>query len=71
MKAGVDQAQAAGTVSQYGTVLVAHQDVEDQLASLHYLSRQFDAENGAVTSLGRTWQEDRAEFNGTACRAHP
>jgi hypothetical protein len=52
-------------------VLVAYQDVEDPLASLHYLSRQFDAENSAVTALGRTWQEDRVQFNGTACRAHP
>src|SRR6266851_1866021 len=56
LKANVDQAQASyrQSVSQYEkTVLIAYQEVEDQLAALHYLSRQFDAENNAVTDAMR------------------
>ena len=56
LKANVDQANAAyrESVSQYvKTVFVAYQDVEDQLAALHYLSRQFDAENNAVADARR------------------
>jgi multidrug efflux system outer membrane protein len=56
LKANVDQAQASyrQSVSQYEkTVLVAYQDVEDQLAALHYLSRQFEDENNAVADALR------------------
>jgi multidrug efflux system outer membrane protein len=55
-KAAVDEAQASyrQSVAQYEkTVLVAYQDVEDQLAALHYLSREYDAENSAVSDAMR------------------
>jgi outer membrane protein, multidrug efflux system len=51
LKAGVDNAQAVYRQSllQYEkTVLVAYQDVEDQLAALHYLSQQYSASNDAL-----------------------
>ena len=66
LKANVDQAQAAyrQSVSQYEkTVLVAYQDVEDQLAALHYLSRQFDAENNAVTDAMRAEEIASNRYN--------
>jgi multidrug efflux system outer membrane protein len=56
LKANVDQAQAAyrQSVAQYEkTVIVAYQDVEDQLAALHYLSNQFGAESSAVADAKR------------------
>jgi multidrug efflux system outer membrane protein len=66
LKAGVDQAQAAyrQSVSQYEkTVLVAYQDVEDQLAALHYLSRQFDAESNAVADAKRAEEIASNRYN--------
>ncbi len=51
LRAGVDQASATyqQAVQQYEkTVLVAYQEVEDQLASLHYLSDEYAAEQSAV-----------------------
>src|SRR6266478_4669997 len=66
LKANVDQAQAAyrQSVSQYEkTVLVAYQDVEDQLAALHYLSRQFDAENNAVADAKRAEEIANNRYN--------
>jgi multidrug efflux system outer membrane protein len=51
LKAGVDNARSMyhQSVLQYvKTVLVAYQDVEDQLAGLHYLARQYSAGNDAV-----------------------
>ncbi|HMF64003.1 MAG TPA: efflux transporter outer membrane subunit [Edaphobacter sp.] len=56
LKANVDQTQAAyrQTLAQYEkTVLTAYQDVEDQLAALHYLARQSNAENDAVADASR------------------
>jgi multidrug efflux system outer membrane protein len=55
-KASIDQATALyrQSVSQYEkTVLVAYQDVEDQLAALHYLASQLDNENNAVADAAR------------------
>jgi multidrug efflux system outer membrane protein len=52
LKANLDQAQASyrQSVLQYEkTVLVSYQEVEDQLAALHYLSRQSAAANSAVS----------------------
>jgi outer membrane protein, multidrug efflux system len=66
LKANVDQAQASyrQSVSQYEkTVLVAYQDVEDQLAALHYLSRQFDAENNAVADAMRAEEIANNRYN--------
>jgi multidrug efflux system outer membrane protein len=66
LKANVDQAQAAyrQSVAQYEkTVLVAYQDVEDQLAALHYLSRQFDAENNAVADAMRAEEIASNRYN--------
>jgi multidrug efflux system outer membrane protein len=51
LKAGVDNAQAMyrQSVLQYEkTVLVAYQDVEDQLSSLHYLANQYSASSDAL-----------------------
>jgi multidrug efflux system outer membrane protein len=66
LKANVDQAQASyrQSVSQYEkTILVAYQDVEDQLAALHYLSRQFDAENNAVADATRAEEIANNRYN--------
>jgi multidrug efflux system outer membrane protein len=66
LKANVDQAKAAysESVSQYvKTVLVAYQDVEDQLAALHYLARQFDAENSAVADAKRAEEIASNRYN--------
>jgi outer membrane protein, multidrug efflux system len=52
LRAGVDQAQAAyrGSLAQYEkTVLVAYQEVEDQLAALHYLDGESQSEASAVS----------------------
>ena len=52
LKANLDQAQATyrQSVLQYEkTVLISYQEVEDQLAALHYLSRQSAAANSAVS----------------------
>ncbi|WP_064742698.1 efflux transporter outer membrane subunit [Edaphobacter aggregans] len=66
LKANVDQAQASyrESVGQYEkTVLTAYQDVEDQLAALHYLSRQFDAENNAVADAKRAEEIANNRYN--------
>jgi multidrug efflux system outer membrane protein len=55
-KADIDQAEALyrQSVDQYEkTVLVSYQQVEDQLAALHYLLRQSGAENNAVADAQR------------------
>ncbi len=65
-KASIDQANAAyrQSVSQYvKTVLVAYQDVEDQLAALHYLSRQFDAERNTVEDALRAEEIANNRYN--------
>lgn len=52
LKANVDQAQASyrQSVLQYEkTVLISYQEVEDQLAALHYLARQSAAADNAVS----------------------
>jgi multidrug efflux system outer membrane protein len=59
LRANVDQAQAAyrGAVLQYEkSVLVAYGDVEDQLAAIHYLARQSQAEVSAVADAKRAAQ---------------
>ena len=51
LKAGVEQAQAGyrGSLAQYEkTVLTAYQEVEDQLAALHYLESESQSEASAV-----------------------
>jgi multidrug efflux system outer membrane protein len=56
LHANVDQAQAAyrQAVLQYEkSVLVAYADVEDQLAAIHYLARQSQAEASAVADAKR------------------
>jgi outer membrane protein, multidrug efflux system len=56
LRANVDQAKAMyrQTVLQYEkTVLVAYGDVEDQLAAIHYLARQSEAEASAVADAKR------------------
>jgi outer membrane protein, multidrug efflux system len=56
LRANVDQAQATyrQSVLQYEkTVLVAYGDVEDQLAAIHYLARQSQAETSAVADAKR------------------
>ena len=56
LKANVDKAQASyrESVLQYEkTVLTSYQEDEDQLAALHYLSRQFQSENNAVEDATR------------------
>jgi len=66
LKANVDQAQAfyRQSVAQYEkTVLVAYQDVEDQLAALHYLSNQFDAESSAVADAKRAEEIASNRYN--------
>jgi outer membrane protein, multidrug efflux system len=57
LRAGVDNARALyhQAVLQYvKTVLVAYQDVEDQLAGLHYLARQYGADNDALVDAENT-----------------
>jgi multidrug efflux system outer membrane protein len=57
LRAGVEQAQAAyrECLAQYEkTVLVAYQEVEDQLAALHYLDSESQAEASAVLDARRT-----------------
>jgi outer membrane protein, multidrug efflux system len=66
LKANVDQAQASyrQSVAQYEkSVLVAYQDVEDQLAALHYLSNQFDAESSAVDDAKRAEEIANNRYN--------
>jgi multidrug efflux system outer membrane protein len=66
LKANVDQAQASyrQSVAQYEkSVLVAYQDVEDQLAALHYLSNQFDAESSAVADAKRAEEIANNRYN--------
>jgi multidrug efflux system outer membrane protein len=66
LKANVDQAQAfyRQSVAQYEkSVLIAYQDVEDQLAALHYLSNQFDAENSAVADAKRAEEIASNRYN--------
>jgi outer membrane protein, multidrug efflux system len=56
LRANVDQATAAyrEAVANYEkSVLVGYGDVEDQLAAIHYLARQADAENSVVSSATR------------------
>jgi multidrug efflux system outer membrane protein len=57
IRAGVDQAKAAfrGSLAQYEkTVLIAYQDVEDQLAALRILSGEAESEADAVADAQRT-----------------
>jgi multidrug efflux system outer membrane protein len=56
LRANLDQAKALyrQSVLQYEkTVLVAYGDVEDQLAAIHYLARQSEAETSAVSDAKR------------------
>jgi multidrug efflux system outer membrane protein len=56
-RAGVDEATAAfrGSLAQYEkTVLIAYQDVEDQLAALRILSGEAQAEGDAVADAAST-----------------
>lgn len=56
LRANVDQAQAAygESVANYEkSVLTAYGDVEDQLAAIHYLANQSDAEVSVVASARR------------------
>jgi outer membrane protein, multidrug efflux system len=65
-KASIDQATASyrQAVSQYEkTVLVAYQDVEDQLAALHYLASQLGNENNAVADATRTEEIANNRYN--------
>jgi multidrug efflux system outer membrane protein len=55
-KADINQAEALYRQSVYQyekTVLISYQEVEDQLAALHYLLRQSGAENNAVADAQR------------------
>ena len=55
LRANLDQARASyrGSVSEYEkTVLTAYQQVEDQLAALHFLALQQQDSTSAVTSAG-------------------
>jgi multidrug efflux system outer membrane protein len=66
LKANVDQAQATyrQSVLQYEkTVLISYQEVEDQLAALHYLSRQFDSESNAVADATRAEEIANNRYN--------
>jgi multidrug efflux system outer membrane protein len=59
LRAGVEQAQAAyrGSLAQYEkTVLVAYQEVEDQLAALHYLDGESQSEASAVSDAKQAEQ---------------
>jgi multidrug efflux system outer membrane protein len=56
LKAGVEQAQAAyqGSLAQYEkTVLTAYQEVEDQVAALHFLEGESQSEASAVSDARR------------------
>ncbi len=51
LRANVDQAKAAyrqSTIQYEKTVVISYQEVEDQLAALHDLSREYTAEQSAV-----------------------
>lgn len=59
LRAGVEQAQAAyqGSLAQYEkTVLVAYQEVEDQLAALHYLDGESQSVASAVSDARQAEQ---------------
>ena len=59
MKAGVEQAQAGyrGSLAEYEkTVLTAYQEVEDQLAALHFLDDESQSEASAVSDSTRAEQ---------------
>jgi multidrug efflux system outer membrane protein len=59
LKAGVEQAQAAyrGSLAQYErTVLTAYQEVEDQLAALHFLENESQSEANAVSDARKAEQ---------------
>lgn len=63
LRANLDQARSAytGSVSQYEkTVLVAYQQVEDQLAALHFLAAQQQDSTSAVASAR---DEERIAMN--------
>ena len=66
LRAGVDQASATyrQAVQQYEkTVLVSYQEVEDQLASLHYLSDEYAAEQSAVQDARTAEQIANNRYN--------
>jgi outer membrane protein, multidrug efflux system len=59
LKAGVDQAQASyrGSLAQYEkAVLMAYQEVEDQIAALHFLDNESQSEANAVSDARRAEQ---------------
>ena len=59
LKAGVEQAQAGyrGSLAQYEkTVLTAYQEVEDQLAALHFLEIESQSEASAVSDARKAEQ---------------
>ncbi len=59
LKAGVEQAQASyrGSLAQYEkTVLTAYQEVEDQLAALHFLDGESQSEESAVSDARKAEQ---------------
>jgi multidrug efflux system outer membrane protein len=59
LKAGVEQAQAGyrGSLAQYEkTVLTAYQEVEDQLAALHFLESESQSEASAVSDARQAEQ---------------
>jgi multidrug efflux system outer membrane protein len=59
LKAGVEQAQAGyrGSLAEYEkTVLTAYQEVEDQLAALHFLDDESQSEASAVSDSTRAEQ---------------
>lgn len=59
LKAGVEQAQAIyrGSLAQYEkTVLTAYQEVEDQLAALHFLDNESQSEASAVSDARQAEQ---------------
>jgi outer membrane protein, multidrug efflux system len=63
LRANLDQARAAyqASVSQYEkTVLVAYQQVEDQLAALHYLTQQ---ERDSASAVASSQDEERIALN--------
>jgi multidrug efflux system outer membrane protein len=59
LKAGVEQAQATyrGSLAEYEkTVLTAYQEVEDQLAALHFLENESQSEASAVLDARKAEQ---------------
>lgn len=59
LKAGVEQAQASyrGSLAQYEkSVLTAYQEVEDQLAALHFLDYESESEASAVSDARKAEQ---------------